>query len=200
MTGGARASASPSAWGRNSGGADKRGESRGIAGLEFDCETRCGRAIDNRFCRNLGGACLAREVDDDPGLARRQQAEAKALHERGVATRADAADRRIELKIDLRQVDDNAIGRGQGEGAGVDRARKVEHQSGRARVLRDPNADGDGRSRIHREPTLQTAPPSSAKSGESREPSHSRHSASPRSRASSRYRAKLRHDAIGRRR
>ena len=44
------------------------------------------------------GQAVAREVDDDPGFAGREQAEAEVLYHRIVAQRADPADRRVEAE------------------------------------------------------------------------------------------------------
>ena len=66
-------------------------------------------AFNNRFGKNLGGTGRARKVKNDPGLAGGQQAEAESLHKRDIGERPDSPDRRIELKIHFRDVDDNAI-------------------------------------------------------------------------------------------
>ena len=120
--------------------ADERSEGGGIARLQFDRKPRRGRAVDDRSGGNAGRTGRARKIDDDPGFAGRKQAETEVLHHRIVAQRADLADRRVEAEADLRHVDDNAIGRGQGGRAGVNRSRKVEHELGPSLILREPRA------------------------------------------------------------
>ena len=140
--------------------ADQRGEGRRIARLQFDREPRRRFAFDDRSGGNLGRTGGAREVNDDSGLAGGKQAEAKPLHKQNIGQRADPAGRRIELKIHLRHVDDNAIRRGQGGGARLHRSRQVEHQFGRVLVLRKPRADRNGRACLARPNRSEAASPS----------------------------------------
>ncbi len=126
----------------------ERSEGCGVAGLELNPEPRSGRAVSDRIRPDLAWTGRAQKVDDDPRFAWRQQAEAKCLDERGVAGDARATDRLVQLKVDLRQIHDNAVGRGESVDPGVDRPRKVEHQLRRVRVLSKPHAHGDGRSRV----------------------------------------------------
>ena len=92
--------------------------------------------------RDAGGP---RQIDDDARFAGPEQAEAKRLDDRVGAPRREASDRRIELKVHFREVDDDAIGIGHRVGARLDRPGKIEAQLRRFAVFGEARRDRDGR-------------------------------------------------------
>ena len=169
MTGGGpSASASGALAAKTAGDADERGKGGGIAGLELNRKPRCGRAVDDRGGGNAARARRAREVDDDPGLASRKQAEAKALYQpssRGAPSRPTDGS---HAEADLRHVDDDAIRRGQGG-----RAARRPFAKGRTQAWPRPDPVRPGRRPQparprRRRPRAQAAPSPASKQQEPR--------------------------------
>ena len=130
----------------------------GAVGLgEFDRQP-CLATLRQWLGTSAENAGRAGQIDDDPRLAGGKEPEAiggdepggRRIHRllgmsAGARFGRAAADLRVELKIDRRQVDDHAVRLGEHEGVGVDRMRKIEGQGRTVAAILKMGGIGDRR-------------------------------------------------------